>query len=217
MPQRRSHPLDVAHGFQGRRHPSFLSSASTSPCSRLRNSGSRIVLSPLVRGQHTEQVRAASSDAGKDFPAFAGVSVKQTELGECRVRLEVTVPVSVLEAAYAACIESCAETAQIPGFTFKKGGSRKKKEDHLPPADILVGSVGEKEFRSACVEEMLQNSIPVGHPHRILRVHQTRLSASLCRHSNVKSTTPPSTSAQARVCVYPCFAPPRLPLSHLYT
>uniref|UniRef100_A0A7S0SNE3 peptidylprolyl isomerase n=1 Tax=Mantoniella antarctica TaxID=81844 RepID=A0A7S0SNE3_9CHLO len=106
-------------------------------------------------------VRAASSDAGKDFPAFAGVSVKQTELGECRVRLEVTVPVSVLEAAYAACIESCAETAQIPGFTFKKGGSRKKKEDHLPPADILVGSVGEKEFRSACVEEMLQNSIPV--------------------------------------------------------
>lgn len=59
------------------------------------------------------------------------------------------------------CREGFAEKVQIPGFTYKKGGSRKKKTDgYLPPAGVLINFVGEKEFKSACVEEMLQNSIP---------------------------------------------------------
>ena len=49
---------------------------------------------------------------------------------------------------------------QIPGFSYKKGGSRKKGGNKLPPANVIVPYVGPKEFKSACVEEMLQNSIP---------------------------------------------------------
>ena len=89
------------------------------------------------------------------------VTVKQHDLGDCKVRLEVAVPVSVQKEAYDACLEGFAEKCQIPGFNYKKGGGRKKGDGKLPPASVIVNFVGAKEFASACVEEMLQVSIPV--------------------------------------------------------
>ena len=41
------------------------------------------------------------------------------------------------------------------------GGGRKKGDAKLPPASVIVNFVGAKEFSSACVEEVLQMSIPV--------------------------------------------------------
>ena len=86
--------------------------------------------------------------------------MKRHDLGDCKVRLEVTVPKSLQELSYQNCLEGFAEKAQIPGFSYKKGGGRKKGDDKLPPANVIVNFVGEKEFKSACVEEMLQQSIP---------------------------------------------------------
>ena len=63
--------------------------------------------------------------------------------------------------AYQACLEGFAEKCQIPGFNYKKGGGRKKGDAKLPPASVIVNFVGAKEFSSACVEEVLQMSIPV--------------------------------------------------------
>ena len=63
--------------------------------------------------------------------------------------------------AYQACLEGFAEKCQIPGFNYKKGGGRKKGDAKLPPASVIVNFVGAKEFASACVEEVLQMSIPV--------------------------------------------------------
>lgn len=80
-------------------------------------------------------------------------------MGDCKVQLEVTVPLSVQQRAYQACLEGFAEKVSIPGFSYKKGG-RKKGDSKLPPANVIVPYVGVKEFKSACVEEMLQNSIP---------------------------------------------------------
>ena len=87
------------------------------------------------------------------------VTVKQHDLGDCKVRLEVAVPVSVQNEAYQACLEGFAEKCQIPGFNYKKGGGRKKGDAKLPPASVIVNFVGAKEFASACVEEVLQVSI----------------------------------------------------------
>ena len=88
------------------------------------------------------------------------VTVKRHDLGDCKVRLEVTVPKSLQELSYQNCLEGFAEKAQIPGFSYKKGGGRKKGDNKLPPANVIINFVGEKEFKSACVEETLQQSIP---------------------------------------------------------
>lgn len=101
------------------------------------------------------QPRAVSATA-----SAAEVSVTRHDLGDCKVRLDVRVPASDLQAAYQACLEGFAEKANIPGFSYKKGGGRKKGESKLPPANVIVNYVGAKEFVSACVEETLQCSIP---------------------------------------------------------
>lgn len=56
-----------------------------------------------------EQIRAANTpaDAAADFAAAGSeVTVKRHDLGDCKVRLEVTVPISVQERAYIACMEA---------------------------------------------------------------------------------------------------------------
>ena len=158
-------------------HPSSLLTPHSSSSSHLRAAASSSLFEShqlpslaalrcarfLSLSLFTQQIRAANTpdSAKEDFAAAAGeVTVKQHDLGDCKVRLEVTVPVSVQERAYTACLEGFAEKVQIPGFTYKKGGNRKKKDSNLPPANVIIPYVGEKEFKSACVEEMLQNSIP---------------------------------------------------------
>lgn len=94
----------------------------------------------------------------------AGVSeitIDKVNLGDCKVRLDVTVPKSLAQAARQECLEGFAEEAKIPGFAnYKKGGGRKKADAQLPPADVIINFVGEKTFKQTCVEEMLQRSIP---------------------------------------------------------
>ena len=105
----------------------------------------------------------APSRAARAVSVRAGVSeitVEKVDLGDCKVRLDVTVPKSVAGAARQECLEGFAEKCQIPGFSYKKGGGRKKADAKLPPADVIINFVGPTEFKQSCVEEMLQRSIP---------------------------------------------------------
>ena len=105
----------------------------------------------------------APSRAARAVSVRAGVSeitVEKVDLGDCKVRLDVTVPKSVAGAARQECLEGFAEKCQIPGFSYKKGGGRKKADGKLPPADVIINFVGATEFKQSCVEEMLQRSIP---------------------------------------------------------
>jgi trigger factor len=99
--------------------------------------------------------RVASVTAGVNE-----ITVEKVDLGDCKVRLNVTVPKSIADLARAECLEGFAEKCQIPGFNYKKGGGRKKADGQLPPADVIINFVGPKEFKQSCVEEMLQRSIP---------------------------------------------------------
>ena len=92
----------------------------------------------------------------------AGVSeitVEKVDLGDCKVRLDVTVPKSVAGAARQECLEGFAESVRFPAFV-QEGRRRKKADGKLPPADVIINFVGATEFKQSCVEEMLQRSIP---------------------------------------------------------
>ena len=103
-----------------------------------------------VRAARAVSVRAGVSE----------ITVEKVDLGDCKVRLDVTVPKSIAGAARQECLEGFAEKCQIPGFSYKKGGGRKKADGKLPPADVIINFVGPTEFKQSCVEEMLQRSIP---------------------------------------------------------
>ena len=87
----------------------------------------------------------APSRAARAVSVRAGVSeitVEKVDLGDCKVRLDVTVPKSVAGAARQECLEGFAEKCQIPGFSYKKGGGRKKADGKLAPADVIIFFVG---------------------------------------------------------------------------
>jgi trigger factor len=89
------------------------------------------------------------------------VTVNKVDLGDCKVRLEVTVPNAIATAARAECLVNFAEKSEIPGFVYAKKSGRKKSGSNVPPpADAIIAFVGAKEFKASCVEEMLQRSIP---------------------------------------------------------
>ena len=77
----------------------------------------------------------APSRAARAVSVRAGVSeitVEKVDLGDCKVRLDVTVPKSVAGAARQECLEGFAESVRFPGFSYKKGGGRKKADGKLP-------------------------------------------------------------------------------------
>ena len=163
-PKRAAKPLRAVRSVRARPNPILQSF----PCRFPQGLGQIVPSHPLVpiRDPTDSRVHPPRSFS-QAYPtvtvaaAADEVTVKQHDLGDCKVRLEVAVPVSVQKEAYDACLEGFAEKCQIPGFNYKKGGGRKKGDGKLPPASVIVNFVGAKEFASACVEEMLQVSIPV--------------------------------------------------------
>lgn len=162
-PKRAAKPLRALRSVRARPNPILHSF----PCRFPQGLGQIVPSHPLVpmdpTGSRVHPPRSFSQAYPTVTVAAAAdeVTVKQHDLGDCKVRLEVAVPVSVQKEAYDACLEGFAEKCQIPGFNYKKGGGRKKGDGKLPPASVIVNFVGAKEFASACVEEMLQVSIPV--------------------------------------------------------
>lgn len=162
-PKRGAKPLRAVRSVRARPNPILQSF----PCRFPQGLGQIVPSHPLVpmdpTGSRVHPPRSFSQAYPTVTVAAAAdeVTVKQHDLGDCKVRLEVAVPVSVQKEAYDACLEGFAEKCQIPGFNYKKGGGRKKGDGKLPPASVIVNFVGAKEFASACVEEMLQVSIPV--------------------------------------------------------
>ena len=162
-PKRGAKPLRAVRSVRARPNPILQSF----PCRFPQGLGQIVPSHPLVPMDPTDSRVYPPRSFSQAYPtvtvaaAADEVTVKQHDLGDCKVRLEVAVPVSVQKEAYDACLEGFAEKCQIPGFNYKKGGGRKKGDGKLPPASVIVNFVGAKEFASACVEEMLQVSIPV--------------------------------------------------------
>ena len=162
-PKRAAKPLRALRSVRARPNPILQSF----PCRFPQGLGQIVPSHPLVPMDPTDSRVYPPRSFSQAYPtvtvaaAADEVTVKQHDLGDCKVRLEVAVPVSVQKEAYDACLEGFAEKCQIPGFNYKKGGGRKKGDGKLPPASVIVNFVGAKEFASACVEEMLQVSIPV--------------------------------------------------------
>ena len=162
-PKRAAKPLRAFRSVRARPNPILQSF----PCRFPQGLGQIVPDLPLVPMDPTDSRVYPPRSFSQAYPtvtvaaAADEVTVKQHDLGDCKVRLEVAVPVSVQKEAYDACLEGFAEKCQIPGFNYKKGGGRKKGDGKLPPASVIVNFVGAKEFASACVEEMLQVSIPV--------------------------------------------------------
>ena len=162
-PKRAAKPLRALRSVRARPNPILQSF----PCRFPQGLGRIVPSHPLVPMDPTDSRVYPPRSFSQAYPtvtvaaAADEVTVKQHDLGDCKVRLEVAVPVSVQKEAYDACLEGFAEKCQIPGFNYKKGGGRKKGDGKLPPASVIVNFVGAKEFASACVEEMLQVSIPV--------------------------------------------------------
>ena len=89
---------------------------------------------PTRRGGHRRADAARFSVRVVAAATNDEVTVKQTDLGDCKVRLEVTVPTAVQTEARQNCLEGFAEKTQIPGFAqYKKSGGRKKGANVLPP------------------------------------------------------------------------------------
>lgn len=103
-------------------------------------------------------VTRASAVVSGPVTTPSGVVVEREDAPELgAVRLRVRVPEALLQKCYDNVVNGFNDTVTVPGFNSSKKGEKAKAKI---PMQLLINHVGKKEFKSACVEEALQNSLP---------------------------------------------------------
>jgi len=118
----------------------------------------------------TRLARAKTANRGRRTTSFAvvdsaatttttksGCEVEKIDNGDGSVTLKVCVPEALLEKCYERVVDGFNDTVTVPGFNSSKKGTKAKAKI---PMQLLINTVGKKEFTAACVEEALQNSLP---------------------------------------------------------
>ncbi|CEG01018.1 Peptidyl-prolyl cis-trans isomerase,FKBP-type,domain [Ostreococcus tauri] len=136
---------------------STMISASTRELTSVRASHKKLHAS-LARSVTRRATRTRASATTAPVTTPSGVIVEREDLPEQgSVKLSVRVPEALLQKCYDAVVNGFNDTVTVPGFNASKKGEKAKNKI---PMQLLINHVGKKEFKSACVEEALQNSLP---------------------------------------------------------